>query len=120
MPTDLSMLNSTITALGARYEDLHKMSLKDLPDDDVSEVLDQMVLVNHDISQFEDLRNHLDAGQITVEAPTDDDVAAMKKALALLDEPIAADQNWSAAYTTVRSILDAANQIEGNVRKRQG
>jgi hypothetical protein len=119
MPTDLSMLDSIIKALSARYEDLRKISLKDLPDEDVSEILDQMVLVNHDILQFEDLRNHLAAGQITVAEPTAEDVAAIKKALADLSEPIAADQKWSAAYTAVRSILNAADQIQGNVRKRQ-
>ncbi|MDB6027378.1 MAG: hypothetical protein JWM68_3601, partial [Verrucomicrobiales bacterium] len=49
MPTDLSTLNSTIKALSGRYEDLRKMSLKDRPDNDVVEILDQMVLINHDI-----------------------------------------------------------------------
>jgi len=119
MQSDLSMLNSTIRALGARYDELRKMSLKDLPDEDVSEILDQMVLVNHDIIQFENLLNHLAASQITVAAPTDADVAEIKEALDVLSAPIAADQKWSAAYKNVRSILDAANQVEGNIRKRQ-
>ena len=119
MPTDVNTLNSTIKALSARYEDLRKMSLQGLPDDDVVEILDQMVLINHDILQLEDLRNHLQAAQITVAEPTDEDEASMKQALDALNEPIAADQKWSAAYSTVRSILDAADQIQGNIRKRQ-
>lgn len=119
MPTDLAMLGSTIEALNARYEDLHKMSLKNLPDEDVSEILDQMVLLNHDILQFEDLRNHLEAGQINVAEPSEGDVTDIQNALSVLGKPIAADQEWSAAYTSVRSVLDAADQIEGNVRKRQ-
>ena len=119
MPSDLSMLNSTIKALSARYEDLRKMSLKDLPDDDVSEILDQMVLINHDILQFENLRNHLEAGQVTVAEPSEEDVTALRSALDVLSEPIAADQKWSAGYKAARSILDAANEIESNLRKRQ-
>jgi hypothetical protein len=97
MPTDLSTLNSTIKALSGRYEDLRKMSLKDLPDDDVIEILDQMVLINHDILQFENLRNHLQASQITVAEPSGEDEALIKDALDVLSEPIAANQKWSAA-----------------------
>lgn len=119
MPTNLSTLNSTIKALTGRHEDLRKMSLKNLPDDDVSEILDQMVLINHDILQFENLRNHLEAGQVTVAEPSEEDAAAIKNALDMLSEPIAADQKWSAAYKAARSVLDAANEIEGNLRKRQ-
>jgi|SRR5436190_9124657 len=119
MPSNLSTLNSTIKALSGRYEDLRKMSLKDLPDDDISEILDQMVLLNHDILQFENLRNHLEAAQITVAEPSAEDEAAIKNALAVLSAPIAADQKWSAAYQTTRSILTAANELEGNFRKRQ-
>ncbi len=117
--SDLSMLNSTIKALNARCNDLRKMSSQDLPDDEISEILDQIKLINADKYQFEELRDHLQASQITVAEPSEDDTAAISAALDVLNEPIAADQKWSAGYTAARAILDAANEIEGNFRKRQ-
>ena len=120
MPSDIATMNNTIKALTARYENLRQMSIQDRPDSEISAILDQMVLLNRDITQFEDLRNHLAASQITVADPTPDDVAAIQDAMGTLSTAIAADQKWSAAYKLTRSILDAADKIEGNIRTRQG
>ena len=116
---DIADLKKSISHLKKRWNELRVLKLAANSMDRKLEVLDSMDLINIRITRIETVKNHLEAGIITVAPPDEEDKKQISDALETLSKHVAKDMKWSAAVKLTKQILIAAHKINMNINGRQ-
>ena len=120
MPFDQTTLKRSIAQLGKRWEELRKRSIMATSSDETLEILDQMELVNIQITRLDTQRAHLEATAVTIKPPSDDDRKRLSDSLTVLSKEISKAMKWRQAYQLIRNILIAARDVQTNIAGRTG